>query len=58
MTTVWVIRRDRCLQHIAHLLSQAVGRPMDLVARYGDEEFAIVLPETDLALALRIAQGL
>lgn len=31
---------------------------MDLVARYGDEEFAIVLPETDLALALRIAQGL
>ncbi len=49
---------DRCLQHIAHLLSQAVGRPTDLVARYGGEEFAIVLPETDSAGALHIAQEL
>lgn len=35
---------DRCLKHVAHLLTQAARRPADLVARYGGEEFAILLP--------------
>ncbi|MBP0005456.1 MAG: diguanylate cyclase [Cyanobacteria bacterium SBC] len=46
---------DRCLQQIAWAISQAVRRS-DLVARYGGEEFAIVLPETHLDDAIKVAQ--
>lgn len=49
---------DRCLQTIADLLRQICRRPRDLVARYGGEELAVVLPETDLAGALRVANDI
>ena len=47
---------DEVLQGLALRLSASVHRPHDLVCRVGGEEFAILLPDTDLAGALRIAE--
>lgn len=47
---------DDCLRRVAGLLSSAVQRPADLVARYGGEEFVVVLPQTDLAGAVQVAE--
>ncbi len=49
---------DDCLQKVATALSKATRKPCDLAARYGGEEFALVLPETRLEDAIRIAQRL
>jgi len=38
---------DKCLHTIAHALSDTVSRVNDIVVRYGGEEFAIILPNTD-----------
>jgi len=38
---------DKCLQAVAHALSYSVSRVNDVVVRYGGEEFAIILPNTD-----------
>lgn len=38
---------DLCLQRVASVLQQAATRPADLVARYGGDEFAVLLPDTD-----------
>jgi diguanylate cyclase (GGDEF)-like protein len=47
---------DEVLQGLARGLSASVHRPDDLVCRVGGEEFAILLPNTDQAGALRIAE--
>jgi diguanylate cyclase (GGDEF)-like protein len=47
---------DECLRQVAQALRQAVKRPTDLVARYGGEEFAVILPLTDAAGAVTVAQ--
>jgi diguanylate cyclase (GGDEF)-like protein len=49
---------DVCLQMVAAELSNGVVRPNDLVARYGGEEFVVILPETDQASAMQIAERL
>jgi diguanylate cyclase (GGDEF)-like protein len=46
---------DTVLREVAHCISEAV-RSNDLVFRYGGEEFAVLLPETDLPEAVAVAQ--
>lgn len=47
---------DRCLQVVAQALRAAVHRSTDLLARFGGEEFAIVLGETEAEGALHVAE--
>jgi diguanylate cyclase (GGDEF)-like protein len=47
---------DDCLRQVARAVSGVVNRAADLAARYGGEEFVCVLPETDAAGALVIAE--
>ena len=47
---------DDCLCAVARAIEAAVRRPGDFVARYGGEEFVVVLPNTDLAGALEVAE--
>ena len=49
---------DDCLRQVAHSLQSAVHRSGDLVARYGGEELAVVLPGTYGSGALIVAQHL
>lgn len=47
---------DNCLRTIAQTLKNAVKRPADLVARYGGDEFTVILPNTNLFGAVKIAE--
>ncbi|MCJ2047313.1 sensor domain-containing diguanylate cyclase [Methylobacterium sp. J-078] len=48
---------DAVLKGLANGLAGSVHRPNDLVSRIGGEEFALLLPDTDEAGALRIAEA-
>lgn len=47
---------DACLREVAHLLTDTVRRPGDLVARYGGEEFVCLLADVGSAGALAVAE--
>lgn len=48
---------DRCLVGVAQALSSSIRRPGDLVARWGGEEFVIVMMDTDeVAAAAAVAR--
>ncbi|ARU58744.1 MAG: diguanylate cyclase [Pseudomonadales bacterium] len=47
---------DKCLKFITDCIQRSVLRPADLVGRIGDEEFAIMLPNTELAGAVDVAE--
>jgi diguanylate cyclase (GGDEF)-like protein len=47
---------DDCLQRVAEAFAEAIKRPTDLVARFGGEEFAMILGGTDAEGALQIAE--
>lgn len=47
---------DDCLKSLAQALNLAANRPRDIVARFGGEEFALLLPETDETAALKVAK--
>ncbi|HEX5057557.1 MAG TPA: diguanylate cyclase [Gammaproteobacteria bacterium] len=49
------IRGDNCLQKIAHEIIHVIRRPRDFAARFGGEEFIVLLPKTDSAGAREIA---
>jgi diguanylate cyclase (GGDEF)-like protein len=49
---------DECLRRLATALKACVRRPSDLIARYGGEEFVCLLPDTDLAGAMTVAEEL
>ena len=49
---------DRVLKSVAALLEQRTRRGADLVARIGGEEFAIVLPDTDINGAAALAESI
>ncbi|MBN3040590.1 MAG: GGDEF domain-containing protein, partial [Candidatus Omnitrophica bacterium] len=48
---------DVILRKVAAIL-RATMRELDFVSRYGGEEFAVVLPETDKAGAIMVAERL
>ncbi len=47
---------DECLKNVAKAIQSHIRADVDLVARYGGEEFVVVLPETDLKGALKVAE--
>ncbi|MDO9092807.1 MAG: diguanylate cyclase [Rubrivivax sp.] len=49
---------DACLQQVAAVIKQCLGRSHDLVARYGGEEFVCLLPDCSPAGAARKAEAL
>ncbi|MDR7269228.1 diguanylate cyclase (GGDEF)-like protein [Pelomonas saccharophila] len=49
---------DNALRHVAGLAQQALRRPADLVARHGENVFALLLPDTTAAGAAALAQRL
>lgn len=53
---------DQCLQQLGRMLQSMANRPGDLMARYGGEELAIILPDTNLqgavAFAERVLEGI
>lgn len=50
------IQGDDCLKQVAETLSGAATRARDFFARFGGEEFVMVLPETDADAASKIAE--
>ncbi|GAC1372768.1 MAG: sensor domain-containing diguanylate cyclase [Aquirhabdus sp.] len=47
---------DECLKRVAQLLASVAGRSRDLFARFGGEEFVMLLPETDAHNAVSVAE--
>ena len=51
-------RGDECLREIARVIEEQPRRGHDIVARFGGEEFAVLLPGSDVPGALRIAHNI
>lgn len=47
---------DMVLVHIANILRKVLNRPMDMVARFGGEEFVVMLPETGARGCQKVAE--
>lgn len=52
------LRGDECLIRLAKDMNSKIKRPLDLITRYGGEEFAVILPETDSEGAIIVAEEL
>jgi diguanylate cyclase (GGDEF)-like protein/PAS domain S-box-containing protein len=50
------VRGDVCLREVAGAALEVVRRSSDIVARFGGEEFAVVLPNTDEVSAAALAE--
>lgn len=51
------LQGDKVLQLCAHILKETL-RPSDIIARWGGEEFVVLLPETHKVEAIQIAERL
>src|SRR5579875_3292647 len=51
-------RGDECLREIARVLEEQPRRGHDIVARFGGEEFAVLLPGSDAEGAMGIAENI
>ena len=47
---------DKCLKQVAGILDQVFHRTTDIVARFGGEEFVVVLFDTDVNAAMSLAE--
>lgn len=50
------IQGDACLKQVARVLAGAATRARDAFARFGGEEFVLILPATDEAAASKVAE--
>lgn len=50
------IQGDECLIRVARVLSKAATRSRDFIARFGGEEFVLVMPESDAEAAVKVAE--
>ena len=48
---------DECLRCIAKVIAGTLQRHSDVAARFGGEEFAVILPDTQLETALEVAES-
>lgn len=48
------LKGDQCLRKLANTLKASLKRPSDMVARIGGEEFACILPNTDVKGATKV----
>jgi diguanylate cyclase (GGDEF)-like protein/PAS domain S-box-containing protein len=46
---------DECIKHVAQVLNTSINRAGDLAARFGGEEFIVLLPDTEQEGATRVA---
>jgi len=49
---------DKLLRQIAEVIGSHARRPRDLAARFGGDEFAVILPDTHVEGAARVADGI
>lgn len=47
---------DECLRNLGRIIQENIRRPGDLAARFGGEDFAVVLPSTDYVGAFIVAE--
>lgn len=52
------LQGDACLKLVAQAIKDSLRRPADLVARFGGEEFVVLLPGTEFEGAMRIAEAI
>ena len=50
------LQGDDCLKRVAQVLNSEAVRARDFLARFGGEEFALILPETDEEAAIKVAE--
>lgn len=50
------VKGDECLKRVTHTLNTAGLRGRDFFARFGGEEFALILPETYQEAAMQVAE--
>ncbi len=49
---------DECLRKVAKAIKTSIKREMDIVARFGGEEFAVILPGTSRESGVRLAEAI
>jgi len=50
------VEGDVCLRKVARMIADTLLRPYDIAARFGGEEFIVLLPETDVIGGKKVAE--